>query len=77
MSCFFSVAVEIILPFPNNAFAITGSVQYSKCIVQGDNGQPPFKVKFQRKVLDEWSDIPDTDRVFQTNKTEGKSVDLL
>ena len=70
--------MKILLPFPNNALAITGSVFDSTCIVQGDNGQPRLKVKFQRKgVSDEWLGIPDTDRAFQTNKTEGKSVDPL
>ena len=68
-------AVEVVDPLPQNAYGITGSQLSFTCIVVGNNGTPPVKVKFQRKtkeVLSDWFDIPDTDRVFQTNKTEGK-----
>lgn len=74
MLILFPIAVKILEPKPNNAFAITGSEINFTCIVVGDNGEPPVRVKFQRKKLLFWQDIPDTDRVYQTNRTEGKSA---
>ena len=71
---FFSIAVNIIKPYPANQFPIAGSPLNSTCIFVGDNGKPPVRVKFQRKTDPlTWEDIPDTDRVYQTNETEGNN----
>ena len=73
--CFLHLAVTLIEPYPNNVFAISGSAVNFTCIFVGDNGQPPLRVTFQRRkeIRYEWFDIPDTERVFQTNKTEGEA----
>lgn len=69
---FFIDAQWIIEPYPNNTFPIAGSTLSSICIVVWDHRKPPVRVKFQRKAGPlTWKDIPDTDRVYQTNKTEG------
>ena len=70
--------MTILKPLPGNVFAISGSQVNFTCIFVGDNGQPPARVKFQRKkvrldFIDEWLEIPDTQRVFQTNITEGET----
>lgn len=72
-------AVKIIDPLPQNVFAISGSQVNITCIVVGDNGLPPVRVKFQRRKLlpnyeEKWLDIPETETVFQTNKTEGNRI---
>lgn len=67
--------MTLIEPYPDNVFAISGSTVNFTCIFVGDNGQPPLKVIFQRSRGETgkyWFDIPDTKRVFQTNKTAGK-----
>ena len=67
--------MKIIEPDPNNVYALSGSVVNITCIVDGDNGQPPLRVTFQRRkrIGSPWFDIPDTERVFHTNKTEGEA----
>jgi len=66
-------AVNIVAPYPNNIFAISGSAVNVTCIFVGDNDQPPGRVTFQRRNEngDDWFDIQDSERVFQTNKTQG------
>ena len=71
--------MNIIEPLPRNVFEISGSEVNNTCIFDGDNGQLPVRVKFQRRkeVGLDWFDIPDTERVYQTNKTEGETWDHL
>ncbi|KAL9986540.1 hypothetical protein ACROYT_G000706 [Oculina patagonica] len=66
-------AVTLVEPYPNNVFAISGSAVNFTCIFVGDNGKPPLRVMFQRRkeIEFQWYDIPETERVYQTNKTEG------
>lgn len=65
--------MKIVAPYPNNIFAISGSAVNVTCIFVGDNDQPPRRVTFQRRKEDgdDWFDIQDSERVFQTNKTQG------
>lgn len=67
-------AVRLLEPYPSDPFPIAGSELSSTCVFEGDNGNPPERVKFQRKSGPFWSDIPDSDRVYQTNKTSGDKV---
>ena len=67
------LAVRIVQPYPNNVYAISGSAVNFTCIFVGDNNQPPLRVTFQRSDKDGivWSDIKDSERMFQTNETQG------
>ncbi|KAL9986542.1 hypothetical protein ACROYT_G000709 [Oculina patagonica] len=71
--CRSAEAVTIIKPYPNDAFVLSGSAVNFTCIIVGDNGQSPLRVTFQRRkeIGDPWFDIANTERVFQTNETEG------
>lgn len=73
-----TLALPTIDLLPQNVFAISGSRYNFTCIFVGDNGLPPVRVRFQRRKTladfrHEWLDIPETETVFQTNKTEGET----
>lgn len=69
-------AVSIVQPLPDDIYAISGSAVKTTCIFVGNNNQPPLNVTFQRSDEDEikWFDIQDSERVFQTNETQGDTT---
>ena len=67
------VGVRIFPPLPRNLFPFIGSEVHNTCHFIGENGQPPLWVKFQKKKEPQnWMDIANTERVYQTNATHGK-----
>ena len=65
-------AVRIIEPFPANVFGVPGTRHESTCIAIDDD-KPPALVKFAiRNKFHQYTDIVNSERVYQTNVTKGK-----
>lgn len=77
----FSVeGVRIDPPLPRNLFPFIGSEVHNTCHFIGENGQPPLWVKFQKtkkkKEPQNWMNIANTERVYQTNATHGDKTSV-
>ncbi|KAK2551887.1 Fasciclin-2, partial [Acropora cervicornis] len=65
-------------PLPRNLFPFIGSEVHNTCHFIGEKGQPPLWVKFQKKKKEtqNWMDIANTERVYQTNATHGDKTSV-